>query len=292
VWCVRSDGALLLVLDRAGRWRLPGGPVAHGEYPGTSARRLAEAETGVALALGRLRSAEAEVDFGNPASHAVSHHDILIFDAVTANGEGGGTWSPLEDVAALELAPVVRRQLGLENAPERVDVGAAPAYHGPPPRPPRAQRFGAYGLVTDSDGRVLLSLIANGYPSAGRWHLPGGGTDLGEQPGDGLLREIFEETGQRGRITELLGVSHRHNPAAFGPEGYPIDWHTVRVMYSVTVDHPTEPVVTEAAGGSTAKAAWFVAGQLRGLPLTEVAQALVRRDEPPVTGRSRHRFDR
>ena len=40
-------------------------------------------------------------------------------------------------------------------------------------------------------------------------------------------------------------------PAALGPEGVPIDWHVVRVLFRVQVDTPTEPVVTEAAGGST-----------------------------------------
>jgi len=292
VWCVRSDGALLLVPHVEAGLQLPGGPVGHGEYPGASARQAAIDQTGLELLLGRLRGAEAEI----VPDHPIAHRDILIFDAQLADGEvdGRGDWYPLEELAALPLAPVVRRQLGLDPHPERVDLGldphpasadlgSAPAHDGPAPRSPKAQRFGAYGLVTDPQDRVLLALIARGYPSAGRWHLPGGGTDLGEQPGDGLLREIFEESGQRGRITELLGVSHRHNPAAHGPEGYPIDWHTVRVMYAVSVDHPTEPVVTEAAGGSTARAAWFRRADLRTVPLTEVAQALVSRDEPPVT---------
>ena len=86
---------------------------------------------------------------------------------------------------------------------------------------PRVQRFAAYGLVTDPAGRVLLTRIAAGYPGAGRWHLPGGGTDFGEDAGEGLLRELAEETDQRGRVDGLIGVSHRHNPAAMGPEGVP-----------------------------------------------------------------------
>ncbi len=81
------------------------------------------------------------------------------------------------------------------------------------------QRFGAYGLVTDPAGRLLLTLIAEGYPGAGQWHLPGGGTDLGEPPAAGLLRELVEEAGQLGRVVGLLGLSSLHNPAALGPEG-------------------------------------------------------------------------
>ncbi len=86
-----------------------------------------------------------------------------------------------------------------------------------------------------------------------------------------MLRELVEESGQLGRVTELIGVDNLHNPAALGPEGYPLDWHGVRVVYRVAVDVPTEPAVTETAGGSTARAAWFTPAELRTLPLTEIA---------------------
>jgi ADP-ribose pyrophosphatase YjhB (NUDIX family) len=133
-------------------------------------------------------------------------------------------------------------------------------------------RFGAYGVVTDPAGRVLLSLIADGYPGGGNWHLPGGGTDFGEQPAEGLLREIFEETAQVGRVTGLIRVGSRHNPAAMGPEGEPLNWYTVRAIFTVTVDAPTEARVTEAAGGSTAAAGWFTPAELSALPLSDLAR--------------------
>jgi ADP-ribose pyrophosphatase YjhB (NUDIX family) len=138
---------------------------------------------------------------------------------------------------------------------------------------PRGQRFAAYGVATDPPGRLLLTLIADGYPGAGKWHLPGGGTDHGEQPAAALLRELAEETDQVGRVTDLLDVTHHRNPRALGPEGYPIDWHAVRATYRVRVDTPTEPRVTEAAGGSTARAAWFSVTEAARLPLTDVAAA-------------------
>ncbi|WP_432980174.1 NUDIX hydrolase [Dactylosporangium sp. CA-233914] len=137
---------------------------------------------------------------------------------------------------------------------------------------PKGQRFAAYGFVTDLAGRVLLTEIARGFPGAGRWHLPGGGTDVGEQPAEALLRELYEETGQRGRIVELLGVTHRCSQGLVGPEGYPMNWHAVRALYRVLVPEPSAPSVTEAAGGSTAAAAWFEPAELAGLAVTEVVQ--------------------
>lgn len=153
----------------------------------------------------------------------------------------------------------------------------------------QVRRFSSYGLVTDSAGRVLLTLISANYPGAGRWHLPGGGTDHGEAPTGALLRELAEETDQVGEVTGLLEVSHRHNPAALGPEGYPIDWHVVRVLYRVRVAVPTEPRVTEAAGGSTAEACWFGREEALALPLSEIATRALQiladspRSLPPAT---------
>ena len=83
----------------------------------------------------------------------------------------------------------------------------------------------------------------------GCWHLPGGGTDYGEQPGAALIRELVEETGQRGRLVELLGVASHRDAASLGPEGYPIDWHGVRAFYRVMVDRadPAQGRTTSAA---------------------------------------------
>jgi hypothetical protein len=78
-------------------------------------------------------------------------------------------------------------------------------------------------------------------------------------------------------VTGLLGTSHRHDPAALGPEGVPIDWHVVRVLFRMRVDEPTEPSVTEDAGGSTAEARWFTPAETAGLPLTEVTRTAVAR---------------
>jgi ADP-ribose pyrophosphatase YjhB (NUDIX family) len=140
--------------------------------------------------------------------------------------------------------------------------------------PSRHQRFAAYGLVTDPAGRVLLTRIADGYPGAGRWHLPGGGTDFGETAADGLLRELIEETNQHGRITGLIGVSHRHQRDAVGPERVAIDWHGVRVVFAAQVDRPTPPRVMETVG-STQAASWFQRGEALMLDLTEVAHDAV-----------------
>ncbi|MFJ8045195.1 NUDIX hydrolase [Kitasatospora sp. NPDC096147] len=50
---------------------------------------------------------------------------------------------------------------------------------------------GVGAVVRDGEGRVLL----NRRSDSGRWGIVGGILDPGEQPADGLVREVFEETG-------------------------------------------------------------------------------------------------
>ena len=50
----------------------------------------------------------------------------------------------------------------------------------------------ASGLVLDDDGRILLARRAH-EPDQGKWDLPGGFLNEGEDPQDGLRRELLEE---------------------------------------------------------------------------------------------------
>ena len=211
----------------------------------------------------------------------LEHTDRVVYDVSAVGGslraEAEGTsdlveWTTPAQLHGLPLMPFTAAMLRVPvpaTAPERSDEELF--------RPERVQRFGAYAAATDPDGRILLTRIAEGYPGAGLWHLAGGGTDHGETPEQALARELTEETSQHGRVTGLLGVSHRYDRTAVGPEGTPIDWHTIRVMFRVSIDLPTEPVVSEAAGGSTAEAAWFTRAETDMLALTELAREAVDR---------------
>ncbi|GAB2924784.1 hypothetical protein GCM10027280_09970 [Micromonospora polyrhachis] len=282
--CRDGDRVLLARAARTvafpGRWQLPGGGVDHGEHPATTVVREFGEETGLEVEVSGLRNVVADVIRLPYQDSLVVHTDRVIYDVTPIGGtlrhEREGTtdriaWvGPLE-LPGLSLMPFTAQLLGVPVVPlPEADLAGSPPAGLPPGR---RQRFAAYGLATDPADRVLLSLIAPGYPGAGRWHLPGGGTDHGEQPEAALLRELVEESGQLGRVTDLLSVSHRYSPAELGPEGVPIDWHGVRAVYRVAVDVPTEPKVTEAAGGSTARAAWFSVRDALNLPLTEVTVA-------------------
>ncbi|MFD0518296.1 NUDIX hydrolase [Paractinoplanes durhamensis] len=285
-----DDGRVLLVRASSrsgtpGVWSLPGGAVDHGEDPNHTVVRETAAETGLSVTVTGLRNVLADMR-SLPHRGVTIHTDRLIYSVSIRGGNlvdrvGHSTdlarWFTLEEAEKLKIRPFAADALGLSAASPDLRPDVAPtfpsfyAYEGPDGLH-RAQRFAAYAIATDADQtHVLLTRIAPGYPGEGCWHLPGGGTDYGEQPGTALIRELVEETGQEGRLIELLGVASHRDAASLGPEGYPIDWHGVRAFYRVIVDDPTDVIVKDV-GGSTSEALWMPLPDVRRLAESELTE--------------------
>jgi 8-oxo-dGTP pyrophosphatase MutT (NUDIX family) len=62
---------------------------------------------------------------------------------------------------------------------------------------------GVNAVVVDGDGRVLLHRRSDN----GAWCVISGILDPGEQPADGVVREVWEETGVRVRVERLTSVT-------------------------------------------------------------------------------------
>jgi 8-oxo-dGTP diphosphatase len=138
-------------------------------------------------------------------------------------------------------------------------------------RPPRSrQRVAVYGICQDTGGtedQVLLVRAASFLTVAGRWFLPGGGIDHGEDPATALRREFAEETGLRVVVGGLLGVL---SDVTTLPDD--ISLHTVRIVYAID---SFGGVLRDEAGGSTDAARWFPRASAADLPLMPyVARAL------------------
>jgi 8-oxo-dGTP diphosphatase len=142
---------------------------------------------------------------------------------------------------------------------------------GPPDR--AVTRVGAYALCVD-DGRILLTRIAPRYWSGvGEWTLPGGGLDFGEDPRDGALRELTEETGLRGEIVEIADVLSWSDRWRHPRDGADEAFHGLQVIYRVRI---TGGELRPEVDGSTDEAAWFTRDQAADLRLVDLAQAAVR----------------
>ncbi len=58
-------------------------------------------------------------------------------------------------------------------------------------------------IVQNSANEVLILKRSEGFSNPGKYDLPGGKIDPGEQPIDGAIRELFEETGIKARVEDL-----------------------------------------------------------------------------------------
>ena len=99
------------------------------------------------------------------------------------------------------------------------------------------------------DGAVLLIKRKN-EPFKGEWAIPGGFVEYNEKTEDAAVREIFEETGLKTRIVDLLGV---YSDPDRDPRG-----HTVSIIYLMDVSGGS------LCGGDDALDAKFF--EISGLP--------------------------
>jgi 8-oxo-dGTP diphosphatase len=138
--------------------------------------------------------------------------------------------------------------------------------------PPRRQRVAAYALLTRGDD-VLLTRMSDRTRIPGRWTLPGGGVDHGEDPRAAVEREVYEETGLQIRVGTVADV---HSSHFTGPrsDGVVEDYHGIHLIFHGSVlpeSASVEPHVTEQ-DGSTDLAKWIDREQALELDLLSAAR--------------------
>jgi 8-oxo-dGTP diphosphatase len=74
----------------------------------------------------------------------------------------------------------------------------------------------ATAAVVLNDGNSLLLVKRAMEPARGEWCLPGGFVELDETPEQGVLRELHEETGLKGKVDRLINVVPEQSPL-YGP---------------------------------------------------------------------------
>lgn len=130
----------------------------------------------------------------------------------------------------------------------------------------RRTRVGAYALCQNAKGQVLLCRMAGGKEQAGCWTLPGGGIDFGEAPAAAALRELEEEAGLAGEVTDLALI----DSTVFGPRPErPGEVHAISLVYRVKV---TSGTPRDELDGSTDTCAWFSRADARALPLFHLGE--------------------
>jgi 8-oxo-dGTP diphosphatase len=117
--------------------------------------------------------------------------------------------------------------------------------------PPRRQRVAAYAVILRGED-VLLSRLAPYLVDDEQWTLPGGGIDFGEDPRDGVVREVYEETGLRVTVGDRAWIDSARRLLS----SEETDMHSVRMVFEAwaPVDAPEPRVIEE--NGSTVDARW------------------------------------
>lgn len=133
-------------------------------------------------------------------------------------------------------------------------------------QPEIRQRFAAYAVVRSPRG-LLATEYSDRTAVGGRWGMPGGGIDDGEEPADAVCREVVEETSQNIVLGALTRVQTSHWVGR-SPRGTIEDFHAVRLIYRAECLDPTDPVVIDT-GGTTETARWVPLATWSTLPWTQ-----------------------
>ncbi|HIW62826.1 MAG TPA: NUDIX domain-containing protein [Candidatus Stackebrandtia excrementipullorum] len=123
-------------------------------------------------------------------------------------------------------------------------------------------RIAAYGVVWDSQGRILLAKASGRAREPGRWFLPGGDVEHGEHPRDAVVREFRKETGLTVKVERARDVWS----TVAG------NVHTNAVIFEVRI---TGGLLQPEADGTTEEARWVFPEEARNEPVTSFVAAVL-----------------
>ncbi|ADN51163.1 NUDIX hydrolase [Vulcanisaeta distributa] len=121
------------------------------------------------------------------------------------------------------------------------------------------------GAIVIKNGEILL-IRRGAEPNKGKWSIPGGMVEPGEDPDKAALRELREETGIIGRVIGLFGI---YQYIERDKEG--------RVKYHfLLLDYLIEPISGEPRASSDAMELRFIElKEALNLDLTDTARQLI-----------------
>ena len=118
---------------------------------------------------------------------------------------------------------------------------------------PLTPMVGVAGVVV-SDGNVLL--IRRGRePMLGAWSLPGGVLEVGETTAEGVVREVFEETGMHVRPVAMIATLDR----IVRDEAGLVQYHYVLIEWLCLSEGDARELI---CGDDAAAAAWVPRGEI------------------------------
>lgn len=118
---------------------------------------------------------------------------------------------------------------------------------------PQAPIAGVAAVVVR--GNDVLLIRRGREPLLGAWSLPGGALELGETTAEGVVREVFEETGVPVRAAEIVATLDR----IVRDEQQRVRFHYVLVEWLCFVEGEERPLT---CGDDAADARWVPRGEI------------------------------
>jgi 8-oxo-dGTP diphosphatase len=131
---------------------------------------------------------------------------------------------------------------------------------------PKHPLVGAGGLI-HRKGEILL-IKRKFDPNKGRWSLPGGLVEVGEDPADAAVREVREELGLEVKLEGLFQVA---NEVIRDSQGV-VKYHFVLIDYLMT---PIGDIIT--LNEESDEYRWFQTDQVEGLEASENTKIIARK---------------
>lgn len=205
-----------------------------------------------------------ELGHGEDPRVAVWQHGLKLARPLAARRDGEDIVLTVQGAPHSHGSVRIRRPRGLDPA-AGIQPGEVPLVR---------QRVAAYSIIS-SDRGLLATQFSDRTHVPGQWGLPGGGVDAGEEPHETIVREAFEETGQRIVPGPLVDVQSDHWIGR-APNGILEDFHAIRLVYRGRCPQPTDPVVHDV-GGTTAAAMWVPWPEVHRTHWTSGARSLLDR---------------
>lgn len=135
--------------------------------------------------------------------------------------------------------------------------------------------LGVYGLAVWEQSYLLIQKARGPY--VGKWDLPGGRMEFGEQPEAALKREFEEETGL---IPMKFSISSSQSTVLqWEIQGKPEEVHHIGILYHVISlqgnQLQLQHIKRVADGHDSLGAEWFTLDQIKDMELTPFAKYMI-----------------
>lgn len=134
------------------------------------------------------------------------------------------------------------------------------------------QTFGTVGALIEKNGKILLVCEAeNKGNDAGKWNVPEGWIDVGENPINAVAREAKEETGFTFTPTHMLGIySMVRDDMQNIVEGKP---HAIKMIFLGTIDYRERKELHE----DVSETKWFLPDEIYKMGIEQLRNSDIKK---------------